>query len=187
MKNRKILMSILTITLALSLVVLIANQPSASACTISLGKRIKFDMELSPKVRLFNPAEDGYFYPGSPKITKNLQVKNVGDVQFTICRFAATFHGNTRLANGLQTEILEIGTGKGAKPQLLYTGTLSTLKKGTEARGKSAIFPGKSTTLRMTVWMPITAGNEYQGLSMTADIAITVRFSPGNDGINCEH
>jgi hypothetical protein len=186
-KSKNTFTSIFIITLALSFLIFIANQPSASACTISLGKKTEFDMELSPKVPLFNPAKDGYFYPGSPKITKNLEVKNVGDVQFTICRFDATFHGNTRLANGLQTEILEIGTGKGAKPQLLYTGTLSTLKKGTEARGKSAIAPGKSTTLRMTVWMPITAGNEYQGLSMTADIAITVRFSPGNDGINCEH
>ena len=185
MKNAKILMPILTITLVLSLVFFAANQPSASACVITLGKKIKFDMELSPKVPLFNPTKDGYFYPGSPKITKNLEVKNVGDVQFRICRFGATFHGNTRLANGLQTEILEIGTGKGAKPQLLYTGTLSTLKKGIEVSGKSAIAPGKSTTLRMTVWMPITAGNEYQGLSMTADIAITVCSLPAYDGIHC--
>jgi hypothetical protein len=185
MQNAKILMPILTITLVISLVYFTANQPSASACTISLGKKIKFDMELSPKVPLFNPAKDGYFYPGSPKITKNLEVKNVGDVQFRICRFDATFHGNTRLANGLQTEILEIGTGKGAKPQLLYTGTLSTLKKGIEVSGKSATAPGKSTTLRMTVWMPITAGNEYQGLSMTADIAITVCSLPAHDGRNC--
>jgi hypothetical protein len=185
MKNAKILMPILIITLVLSLAFFAANQPSASACTISLGKKIKFNMELSPKVPLFNPTKDGYFYPGSPKITKNLEVKNVGDVQFTICRFDATFHGNTRLANGLQTEILEIGTGKGAKTHLLYTGTLSTLKKGIEVSGKSAIAPRKSTTLRMTVWMPITAGNEYQGLSMTADIAITVCSLPAHDGRNC--
>jgi len=185
MKNAKILMPILIITLVLSLAFFAANQPSASACTISLGKKIKFNMELSPKVPLFNPTKDGYFYPGSPKITKNLEVKNVGDIPFRICRFAVTFYGNTRLANGLQTEILEIGTGKGAKTHLLYTGTLSTLKKGIEVSGKSAIAPGKSTTLRMTVWMPITAGNEYQGLSMTADIAITVCSLPAHDGIHC--
>jgi hypothetical protein len=184
MKNRKILMSILTITLALSLVVLIANQPSASACTISLGKRIKFDMELSPKVRLFNPAEDGHFYPGSPKITKNLEVKNVGDVQFTICRFTATFHGNTRLANGLQIEIIELGTSKCEKPHLLYAGVLNNLCKGIEVSGKE-VSQGKSVSLQITVWMPITAGNEYQGLSMTADIAITVCSLPAHDGIHC--
>jgi hypothetical protein len=185
MKNTKILIPILTITLVLSLVYFTANQPSASACVITLGKKIKFDMELSPKVPLFNPTKDGYFYPGSPKITKNLEVKNVGDVPFRICRFDTTFYGGTRLANGLQIEILEIEIGKGAKPHLLYTGTLSTLKKGIEVSGKSAIAPGKSTTLQMTVWMPITAGNEYQGLSMTGDIAVTVHFPPAHDGINC--
>jgi hypothetical protein len=184
MKNTKMLMPILIITLVLSLVFFTANQPSASACTISLGKKTKFDMELSPKVPLFRP-KDGYFYPGSPKITKNLEVKNVGDVQFTICRFDATFHGNTRLANGLQTEILEIGTGKGAKPHLLYTGTLSTLKKGIEVSGKIEVPQRKSVTLQITVWMPETAGNEYQGLSMTGDIAVTVRFPAVNDGRNC--
>jgi hypothetical protein len=172
------LMPILIITLVLSLVFFTANQPSASACTITLGKKIKFDMELSPKVPLFQPAKDGYFYPGSPKITKNLQVKNVGNVPFRICRFDATFYDDTKLANGLQIEIIELGTGKGEKPHLLYTGTLSTLKKGIEVSGKSAIAPGKSTKLRMTVWMPETAGNEYQGLTMTADIAVTVRFPP---------
>ena len=185
MKNTKILMPMLIITLVLSLVFFTANQPSASACTISLGKKTKFDMELSPKVPLFNPTKDGYFYPGSPKITKNLEVKNVGDVQFRICRFGATFHGNTRLANGLQTEILEIGTGKGAKPHLLYTGTLSTLKKGIEVSGKIEVPQRKSVTLQITVWMPETAGNEYQGLSMTADIAITVCSLPAHDGIHC--
>jgi hypothetical protein len=185
MQNTKILMPIFIIALVLSLAFFAANQPSASACTIPLGKKTKFDMELSPKVPLFNPAKDGYFYPGSPKITKNLEVKNVGDVQFTICRFAATFHGNTYLANGLQIEIMELGTGKCEKPHLLYNGTLSKLSKGIEVSGKSAIAPRKSTTLRMTVWMPITAGNEYQGLSMTGDIAITVCSLSAHDGIHC--
>jgi hypothetical protein len=164
------LMPILTITLVLSLVFFTANQPSASACTISLGKKIKFDMELSPKVRLFNPAKDGYFYPGSPKITKNLEVKNVGDVPFRICRFGATFYGDTYLATGLQMEILE--------PNLLYNGTLSSLTEDVEVNGERAIPQGKSVTLQFTVWMPETAGNEYQGLTMTADIAVTVRFLP---------
>jgi len=184
MKNTRILMPILIITLVLSLVFLTANQPSASACTISFGKKIKFDMELSPKVRLFNPAKDGYFYPGSPKITKNLEVKNVGDIPFRICRFGATFHGDTYLATGLQIKIVELGKGKCEKPQLLYSGTLSNLNKGIEVSGQRLVQQRKSVTLQITVWMPKTAGNEYQGLSMTADIAITVHFPPAHDGIN---
>jgi len=178
MKNTKMLMPILIITLVLSLVFFTANQPSASACTISLGKRIKFNMELSPKVPLFHPAKDGYFYPGSPKITKNLKVKNVGDVPFRICRFNATFYNDVYLATGLQMEILELGKGKGEKPNLLYNGTLSSLSEGVEVNGKSAIPQGKSVASQFTVWMPETAGNEYQGLGMIADIAVTVHFPP---------
>ena len=184
MKNTKIFMSVLTIILALSLIIFTANQPSASACTIQLGKKVKFDMELSPKVPLFHPDEDGYFYPGSPKITKKLEVVNVGDLPFRICRFNATFYNDVKLADGLQIEILELGTGKGEKPNLLYNGTLSNLSEGVEVNGKRAIPQGKSVTLQITVWMPETAGNEYQGLTMTADIAITVRFPPANDGGN---
>ena len=178
MKHKQILTSAFTIMLVLSLVMFMADQPSASACTISLGKRIKFDMELSPKVPLFRPAKDGYFYPGSPKITKNLEVKNVGDVPFRICRFSATFYGDTYLATGLQIKIVEFGTGKCEKPNLLYNGTLSSLAEGVEVDGKSAVPKGKSVTLQFTVWMPETAGNEYQGLTMTADIAVTVHFPP---------
>jgi hypothetical protein len=169
----------------LSLVMFMANQPSASACTISLGKKIKFDMELSPKVPLFNSTKDGQFYPDSPKITKNFEVKNVGDVPFRICRFNATFYEEgVLLASGLQIEILELGKGKGEKPQLLYTGTLSSLQEGIEVSGKRAVPPRNSITLQITVWMLETAGNEYQGLSMTADIAITVHFPPAHDGEN---
>ena len=183
-KNTKIFTSIFIITLVLSISILLANQPMASACTISLGKRIKFDMELSPKVPLFHPTKDGYFYPGSPKITKNLQVKNVGNVPFRICRFGATFYGDTYLATGLQIKIVELGTGKGEKPHLLYRGTLSNLSEGIEVNGKRAVPQRKTVTLQITVWMPETAGNECQGLSMTADIAVTVRFPPAHDGGN---
>jgi predicted thioesterase len=184
MKNPKTFTSIFMITLVLSLVIFIANQPSASACNISLGKRIKFDMELSPKVPLFNPAKDGYFYPGSPKITKNLKVINVGDVPFRICHFKATFYNDTHLATGLQIKIMEHGTSKCEKSHLLCNGTLSNLSEGVEVSEKETVPPGKSVTLQITVWMPETAGNEYQGLSMTADIAVTVRFPPANNGEN---
>ena len=176
MKNTKIFKSIFIITLVLSLSIFMSNQPSASAC-IFFGRRIKFDMELSPTVPLFTD-EDGYFYPGSPKITKNLKVCNVGNIPFRICRINATFYEDTDLANGLQIEILELGKGKGEKPQLLYTGTLTSLQDGIEVSGKRAVSKGKSVTLQITVWMPETAGNDYQGLSMTADIAITVHFPP---------
>lgn len=182
--NKKIFTSIFTILIVLSLIMLIANQPPASACTIHLGKKVKFDMEISPKIPLFHPSKDGYFYPGSPKITKNLTVCNVGDVPFRICRFNATFYEDAYLATGLQIEITELGTGKGEKPHLLYNGTLSSLSEGVEVSGKRAVPKGKSVTLLITVWMPETAGNEYQGLSMTADIAVTVRFPPAHDGGN---
>lgn len=95
-----------------------------------------------------------------------------------ICRFNATFHEDTYLANGLQIEITELGTGKGEKPHLLYNGTLSNLSEGVEASGKKTVPPRNSITLQITVWMPETAGNEYQGLCMTADIAMTVHFPP---------
>ena len=177
MKYKQILTSAFTIMLVLSLVMFMANQPPASAHAIFLGGKEKnLDIELSPKQRLFHPDKDGYFYPGSPKITKNLEVINVGDVPFRICRFNATFYGNISLATGLQMEILELGKGKGEKPNFLYNGTLSSLAEGVEVNGKSAIPQGKSVTLQFTVWMPETAGNEYKGLNMTADIAVTVRF-----------
>ena len=185
MKNTKIVMPIVIITLVLSLVIFTVNQPSASAHAIFLGRKEKsLEIELSPQQRLFHSDKDGYFYPGSPKITKNLEVINVGDVPFRICRFNATFDGDTHLATGLQMEILEPGKGKGEKPNLLYNGTLSSLTEGVEVSGKSAVPQGKSVTLQFTVWMPETAGNEYQGLSMTADIAVTVHFPPAQDGIN---
>lgn len=179
MKNTKIYAPLFLISSILFLLIFIANQPSASAHTIFLGRKGKnLDIELSPKQRLFHPNEDGYFYPGSPKITKNLTVCNVGDVSFRIHKFNATFHQDTYLANGLQIEILELGTGNGEKPHLLYSGTLSNLSEDVEVSGKRAVPQGKNVTLQITVWMPETAGNEYQGLTMTADIAITVHFPP---------
>ena len=178
MKNLQTFTSIFMITLVFSLVIFAASTYSASASIIFLGREKELDMEISPKQRLFHPDKDGYFYPGSPKITKNLEVINVGNVPFRICRFNATFYQDTQLANGLQIEILELGKGIDEEPYLLYTGTLSKLYEGVEVDGKRAIPPGESVMLQITVWMPETAGNEYQGLSMTADIAITVRFSP---------
>jgi hypothetical protein len=63
-------MPIFMITLVLSIVIFMANQPSASAHTIFLGRKGKnLNIELSPEQRLFHPDKDGYFYLGSPKIT----------------------------------------------------------------------------------------------------------------------
>ena len=182
MKSKKIFTSMFIIALVFSIVTFLADSPSASAHTIFLGRgRRNLDMELSPKLRLFHPDEDGYFYPGSPKITKNLEIINVGDVPFRICRFNATFDGDTHFATGLQIEILELGKGKGEEPHLLYNGTLSNLSEGLEVNGKRAVPPGESVKLQISVWMPKTARNEYQGLNMTADIAITVRFPPAHE------
>jgi len=55
-----------------------------------------------------------------------------------------------------------------------------------QVEGKSAIPQGKNVTLQITVWMPETAGNEYQGLSMRADIAVTV-CSTAHDGETIEN
>jgi len=184
-KKRKIFIPILIILITLSLIVFVANQPSVSACTIYLGKKLKFDMELSPKIPLFHPDKDGYFYPGGPKITKYLRLVNVGDLPFRICMLNATFHGDVYLATGLQIEILELGKGRGEKPNLLYNGTLSNLAQGIKVNGKRAVPPKDSVTLQLTVWMPANAGNEYQGLTLKADIAITVRFPPAHDGTKC--
>jgi hypothetical protein len=181
-KNRKILTSSLIVLIAITFVMLMADKPSASACTIYLGKKVKFDMELSPKVPLFHPDVDGYFYPGSPKITKYLKLINVGDLPFRICRFNASFSGDVYLATGLQIEILELGKGRGEKPNLLYNGTLIDLGEGVNVYGKRAVPPKESVTLQISVWMPATAGNEYQGLTVTADISITVWFPPSHDG-----
>ena len=179
MKHKQILTSAFTIILVLSLVMFMANQPPASAHAIFLGRKGKnLEIELSPPEPLFYPKKDGYFYPESQKITKNLEVKNVGDVPFRICRFKVTFGGDDYLATGLQMEILELGTGKGEKPHLLYNGALSNLSEGIEVSGKRAVPQRKSVTLQITVWMPETADNEYQGLTMTADIAVTVHFPP---------
>jgi hypothetical protein len=180
-KSKKIFTSVFMIALVLSLVTFIANQPAASADTIFLGKKGKnLDIELSPPEPLFHPTEDGFFYPGGPKIAKKLEVINIGDVPFRICRFNATFYENTNthLADGLEIEILELGKGRGEKPNLLYNGRLSTLSEGVKVYGKRAVPPKDSVTLQISVWMPITAGNEYQGLTVTADISITVCFPP---------
>ena len=178
MKYKQILTSAFTIMLVLSLVMFMADQPSASACTLFLGGKVKFDMELSPNVPLFHPDVDGYFYPGSPRISKNLKVCNVGTIPFRICRLDATFYKDKQLASGLQIEILEFGKGRGEKPHVLYNGTLNALKEGVEVNGKRAVPPKTSVTLQISVWMPKTIGNEYQGLTMTADIAVTVHFPP---------
>jgi len=185
MGKKKAVKSALMIIALLLLIYLAFAQPRASACTIYLGKKIKFDMELSPKVPLFHPDKDGYFYPGSPKITKYLRVVNVGNLPFRICMINATFYNDVKLADGLQIEILELGKGRGEKPNLLYNGTLSGLGEGIMVSSKRAVPPKDSVTLQLAVWMPITAGNEYQGLTLKADIAITVRFPPAHDGIKC--
>ncbi len=185
MESKKAVKSVLMITVLLLIVNFAFNQPSASACTIYLGKKIKFDMELSPKAPLFHPDVDGYFYPGRPKITKYLKLINVGDLPFRICRFEASFSGDIYLATGLQIEILELGKGRGEKPNLLYNGTLIGLGEGIKVYGKRAVPPKDSVMLQISVWMPITAGNEYQGLTVTADISITVWFPPSHDGMKC--
>ncbi len=185
MKNKRIAASTfaILIVLILVLVILMADTPTTSACTIHIRKKKpKLDVEISPKVPLFHPDKDGYFYPGCPKITKYLKLINVGDLPFRICKLNATFYGDVYLATGLEIKILELGKGKGEEPNLLYNGTLSNLSEGVEVNGKRAIPQRQSVTLQLTVWMPSTAGNEYQGLSLTADITITVRFPPTHNG-----
>ncbi len=171
--KKTILLAIISFAVLLPLI-LVSDQSSANACTVAIAKKTKFDMELSPKIPLFKPAKDGYFYPGSPKIIKNLEVRNVGDSPFRICGVNVDLQGDTHLGTGLRIKIVELGKGLGEKPNLLYSGLMSDLRKGIEVQSKATIPQRASVTLQITVWMPETAGNEYQGLSMTADIAITV-------------
>jgi hypothetical protein len=96
-----------------------------------------------------------------PKITKYLKLINVGDLPFRICRFNASFSGDIHLATEMQIEILELGKGRGEKPNLLYNGTLIDLGEGINVYGKRAVPPKESVTLQISVWMPATAGNEY--------------------------
>jgi hypothetical protein len=182
MKNPKTLLLIIVVVLVLSLVFLTGDQLSASACTISLGKKLKFDMELSPKVPLFKTAKDGYFYPGGPKITKNLEVRNVGDCPFRICGLSCSFHGDTHLATGLRIRIVEFGRGHFDKSSLLYTGLVSDLGYSVRVQGKMEVSQRESVFLQITVWMPENAGDEYQGLCMMADIAVTVYSLNCNEG-----
>ena len=185
MKNKQIFTSTFIIILISSIIFFMANQPSSSACILLLGKKPKLDMEISPKIPLFNPEKDGYFYPGSPKITKHIKIINVGNLPFQICMIDATFEGDTYLATGLQIEILELGRGIWEKPNLLYNGTLSNLGDGIKVYGKRVVPPKGSLMLQISVWMPPTAGNEYQGLTATADISITVCFPPSHGRMKC--
>ena len=185
MKNKQIFTSTFTIILISSIIFFMADQPSSSACILLLGKKSKIDMEISPKIPLFNPEKDGYFYPGSPKITKYLKIINVGNLPFRICMINATFEGDIYLATGLQIEILELGRGIWEKPNLLYNGTLSNLGEGLKVYGKRVVPPKGSVMLQISVWMPPTAGNEYQGLTVTADISITVCFPPSHGRMKC--
>jgi len=160
---------------------MLSEDSSVSACVIYFGKKKPIlNMEISPKVPLFHPDVDGYFYPGRPKLTKYLKLINVGNLPFRICMINATFKGDIYLATGLQIEILELGRGVWEKPNLLYNGTLSNLGDGVKVYGKRAVPPKGSLMLQISVWMPPTAGNEYQGLTVTADISITVCFPPSS-------
>jgi len=179
--KKKVATLVLTTLLLLVIINFASDQPSASAYNVFIGRGSKkLNMELSPPTRLFHPDEDGYFYPSGPKITKYLKVINVGDVPFRICGFNATFDGDTYLATGLLIEIVELEGDEG--PYLLYNGNLSNLEEGIEVYSERAVPPRKSILLQITVWMPETAGEEYQGLSTTAYIAVTVWFPPAYDG-----
>lgn len=179
MTKTKSFTMVFLISFVLFLSIFLSASPSSLGHTTYLGEKQKnVDMELSPKQRLFHPDEDGCFYPGSPKITKILSVCNVGDAPFRICRFYASFYGDTYLANGLQIEIMDLTT---STPFLLYNGTLSILQEGIDISGKRAIPKGKNAMLQIIVWMAKTAENDYQGLTMTADITLTVQFQPAHN------
>ena len=176
--NKKLPMFALLIMITLTLLVTLLNVSPTYARTIRVRGKRNLEIELLPSERLFHPDEDGYFYPGSARITKDLRVVNVGDIPFRISRFDVILYEDKQLASGLMIEIEELGEGKGEEPRYLYIGTLSDLQNGIEISGKRAIPQGRSVILRIAVWMPETAGNEYQGLCMTADIAVTVYFPP---------
>ena len=173
--DKKIPTFALLITMALALVAILFEVSPAYAHTIRVRGEKNLKIKLLPPERLFHTDEDGYFYPGSSKITKRLKVVNIGHVPFRLHALSVILYGDKQLANGLMTEIEELGR---SEPHYFYVGTLGNLQDGVEVTGNRAVPRGKSATLRITVWMPKTIGNEYQGLHMTADIAITVYFPP---------
>jgi len=181
LENKKIVIHIVFLIFVLTLSVFQTWTSSIAAITIPLGKEKKLDVELSPKIRLFNTEEDGYFYPGGRKITKNLHVINISDVPFRICRFEADFQQEIQLADALQIEILELGEGE-QEANRFYLGKLMSLQEGIAVEGQRAIALGKSSTLQITIWMPHTVGNDYQGLTMAGDMIVTVRFEPKSMG-----
>jgi len=133
---------------------------------------------------------DGEFYPGRGPITKTLRVHNSlsSSINARMCGFSATFYGDFALAQGLMIRICEVDpySGSSLSPPL-YEGVLNNLEAGVSLSGVLGIIPGGSLDLRISIWMPEDApdpnydvngdgllnDNDYQGLSMTADISVT--------------
>ena len=160
-------------TLALVAVLFMASPTQARTIRVKGGRNL--EVALLPPERLFHTDEDGYFYPNCPKVTKTLKVVNVGDLPFRLSTLTVILHDDKQLANGLIVEIEEVSR---TECHCFYIGTLSDLQDGVSVPSDRATPRGKTVTLRITVWMPETAGNKYQGLRMTADIAVTVYFPP---------
>ena len=173
--DKKIPTFALVITMTLAPVGILFGVSPTEAHTIRVRGQSKLEIALLPPERLFHTDEDGYFYPGCPKITKSLKVINIGKLPFRILRLSVILHEDKELANGLVTEIEELGRTESHR---FYVGTLSNLQEDVKVSGERTVPRGKSVMLSVSVWMPKTAGNEYQGLRMTADIAITVYFPP---------
>ena len=173
--DKRIATSALLVTMGFALVAVLFMASPTEAHTIHVQGGRSLEVALLPPERLFHTEEDGYFYPGCLKVSKTLKVVNVGDIPFRISTLTVILHDDEQLANGLMTEIEQVNrTGC----YRFYIGTLNGLQDGVSVASHRATPRGKTVTLRIAVWMPETAGNEYQGLCMTADIAVTVYFPP---------
>lgn len=173
--DKKIRMSSLSTAMTLTLIAVLFMASPTEAHTLCVKGGRNLEVALLPPEQLFHTEEDGYFYPGCPKMTKTLKVVNIGDIPFRPSQLAVILYGDKQLATGLMAEIEDVGT---TECHRFYIGTLNDLQDGVSVSSDRAIPRGKSITLAIAVWMPETAGNEYQGLCMTADIAVTVYFPP---------
>jgi len=115
------------------------------------------DSQGLPLIRAFNMA------PGQTAGT-NVTVRNGGTLAFSYSLTAMNADSPMFIApqQGLQLEVKRL-----ADNAILYRGTMA------QATGPLGVLaPGGNETLNVSVWLPYSAGNEYQGQGTTWDFVM---------------
>ncbi|MDI6892146.1 MAG: TasA family protein [Actinomycetota bacterium] len=182
--NRRILMSVLVVTMTLALVggatfAVFTDTATNPNNTFTAGTVI-ISLEndgTGLNIPLFNSSVDGEFYPGSPAVTKTLRVHNDGSLPIRLSGFSAVFSGDTTLADGLSIGIVEVDQANPTITYPLYQGAFSNLAgAGVSVAGVQTVSAWVgSVNVGITIWMPTAADDTYQGLNMTADISATAQ------------